>query len=225
MWGGYSQIAVEMLLLETAVKNGEYRYYHLISGEDFPLKPQKHIHSFFDKQRSEFVMLDSNQSGFEQRVRYYYFFQERIGRNTNSFVARCAYKLQKASIMLQKFLGVYRNKGIRSFKGSNWFSITDGLARYIVSQKKWVTRHFKYSYCADEVFLPTIVCNSPFVDRLTNATPAHMRKIDWKRGTPYVFRTEDYEELISSDQLFARKFSCEVDDEIINRLREYVTES
>lgn len=31
-WGGYSQIACELSLLNSAVANGHYSYYHLLSG-------------------------------------------------------------------------------------------------------------------------------------------------------------------------------------------------
>lgn len=37
-WGGFSQIHAEMILLESAFKNGPYLRYHLISGSDIPLK-------------------------------------------------------------------------------------------------------------------------------------------------------------------------------------------
>ena len=36
-----------------------------------------------------------------------------------------------------------------------------------------------------------------------------MRKIDWERGKPYTWRNKDYDELVQSDMLFARKFSSE----------------
>ena len=38
---------------------------------------------------------------------------------------------------------------------------------------------------------------------------ANMRWIDWKRGNPYTFEDGDYEELIASDYLFARKFDMD----------------
>ena len=47
--------------------------------------------------------------------------------------------------------------------------------------------------------------------------------IDWKRGNPYVYRDEDFKQLISSNQLFARKFSWNVDKNIILKIREYVS--
>lgn len=45
-WGGYSQIACELLLLKAAFP-GEYDYYHLLSGVDMPIKPRKQIEGFF----------------------------------------------------------------------------------------------------------------------------------------------------------------------------------
>lgn len=56
-WGGYSQIACELGLLNAAVDKGRYTYYHLLSGQDLPIKSQDRIHSFFDScgARSLFV--------------------------------------------------------------------------------------------------------------------------------------------------------------------------
>lgn len=45
-WGGYSQIACELLLLKASLP-GEYDYYHLLSGVDMPIKPRKQIEGFF----------------------------------------------------------------------------------------------------------------------------------------------------------------------------------
>ncbi len=46
-WGGYSQIEVEVNLLETAINYKKFDYYHLISGADLPIKSQDYIHTFF----------------------------------------------------------------------------------------------------------------------------------------------------------------------------------
>lgn len=45
-----------------------------------------------------------------------------------------------------------------------------------------------------------------------------MRYIDWDRGTPYIFKADDYEDLINSKNLFARKFDEEVDKVIIDKI-------
>ena len=52
--------------------------------------------------------------------------------------------------------------------------------------------------------------NSPFKDKrynpVKNESPS-LRLIDWKRGAPYVWTNDDKEQIMSSDDLFARKFS------------------
>ena len=50
----------------------------------------------------------------------------------------------------------------------------------------------------DEMFLQTIVYNSSFKDKLydkdyDDAGLGNQRYIDWKRGTPYTVRNEDFE--------------------------------
>lgn len=47
-----------------------------------------------------------------------------------------------------------------------------------------------------------------------------MRYIDWTRGNPYIFRSADFEQLMSSDRMFARKFDEKVDFDIVERIFE-----
>ncbi len=49
-----------------------------------------------------------------------------------------------------------------------------------------------------------------------------MRKIDWERGRPYIFRKSDFDELISTNCMFARKFDEKIDNEIIEVLYKYI---
>lgn len=46
-WGGHSQIKCEMLLLKSSVPK-HYKYYHILSGVDLPIKTQDEIHDYFD---------------------------------------------------------------------------------------------------------------------------------------------------------------------------------
>lgn len=45
-WGDVSQLETEIILFETAIKHGQYEYYHLISGMDLPIKSNDYIHNF-----------------------------------------------------------------------------------------------------------------------------------------------------------------------------------
>ncbi len=74
-------------------------------------------------------------------------------------------------------------------KGTQWFSITDSLARYVLERREWIEETFHDTYCCDEVFLQTIIYNSQFVNNLYYAKKedsysSNMRMIDWTRGGP-----------------------------------------
>lgn len=70
------------------------------------------------------------------------------------------------------------------------------------------------------MFVQTLANISPSKDNIVND---NVRYIDWKRGGPYTFTIDDYDELIQNEKLFARKFGENVDMEIVNKLYEYVS--
>ena len=45
-WASYSIVNATLLLLKCAIKHGPYAYYHLLSGQDLPLKPIEEINQF-----------------------------------------------------------------------------------------------------------------------------------------------------------------------------------
>ena len=66
-----------------------------------------------------------------------------------------------------------------------------------------------------------IAVNSSFRNHIfisDHSLKNNMRLIDWKRGSPYIFTKEDYEELSNSECMFARKFDIMLDAEIIKRI-------
>lgn len=219
-WGGISLVNVELLLLKKAISVGRYQHYHLLSGSDLPIKTQDQIISFFDENMNkEFIRFEKPNYVYQDRTRYYHFLQDKIGRSHNLFFRGSEILL----VQMQKILHIHRNRKIEFQKGTQWFSITDGLARYVVEKESWIKKVFKYTYCSDEIFLQTILISSPYKNNLyhkefDNDPHAIMRLIDWNRGKPYTFRSSDYDELCESDMLFARKFDASVDSEIIKSI-------
>ena len=107
------------------------------------------------------------------------------------------------------------------YKGSQWFSITHELVEEVLKEEKFIKKFFHKSYCPDELFVNVIVMN----DKTQIINPNNnLRYIDWKRGIPYVWKLEDYEELICNEALFARKFTCETNEGkiLISKLKDYV---
>ena len=221
-WGGYSQINVELALLSEATKT-LHAYYHLISGVDFPLKSQADIHQFFDDNAGkEYISFDQCKERMEEykdRIRYYHWLQDKIGRNSGKLVA-IMYRLENASLRIQRMMKVDRLKycPYEIKKGANWFSITHNLATYLLSQKN-IRKYFGKSLCTDELVVQTLAYASQYRD---NIAGNNLRFIDWHRGSPYTFTSDDYSQLVESDRLFARKFDENVDLNIVEMLLEHV---
>ena len=221
-WGGFSQIQAELILLQEAVKK-EHAYYHLISGVDMPLKNQDYIHAFFAaNQGKEFISIDDkseNGALFAARIMHYHFLQDFIGRNQGLHIA-VAYKIEQFLLKAQSLLKINRlcNFSGYVYKGGNWFSITHDMAEYILRCKKQIN-NFRFGLCADELFLQTIAMTSPYSENITGNI---LRYVDWKRGNPYTFRGDDFELLITSDKLFARKFDEKIDIDIVYRIYEHL---
>ena len=222
-WGGISIMRAELALLRAATP-GHYAYYHLLSGQDLPIKSQDEIHAFFDANPDrEFLNLWRFKSHTQNRFRYFTLFPEGAG----SFLPNLANNIVKGILMA---LHIQINRGIEFHFASQWFSISHPCAEYVLSQEAWLEKVFKHTNTADEVFLATVICNSPFRERLYDATAhvqnediynlASMRFIDWTRGKsvrhPWVFRFQDKDLLESVPHLWARKFDERVDAGIID---------
>ena len=159
---------------------------------------------------------------WSDRVRYWHPAQNLLGRKKG------ARAVDSIMVAIQRSCGVNRFDDFDGWlaKGANWFSITHELAAYVVGSTSEILQRFGSSRCADELFLQTLIVNSPFVDRLyfgePEGVPASLRHIDWKRGRPYIFRESDFNELTNSPALFARKFDAGLYPNAVDELCNWV---
>ena len=224
-WGGYSQIKAEMSLLEAVVKEKDYEYLHLISGQDLLIKSQDQVHQFFLEHKGEEflnVAKDNQETKdiIRKNTRYYYYFQEIVRKKTINPIRLFFKVLQKLLLGIQKLFKVDRHKkdNITFHKGANWFSITGEFAKYVVDKKEYIHKLFSRSLCCDEIFLHTLFFNSEFKSHLAEL---RIREIDWARGknaSPYTYRIGDLDLLKNSPKIFARKFDLKVDKDIVSEV-------
>ncbi len=212
-WGDMSQVNVEYLLFETASHNHTYTYYHLLSGVDLPIKNQDYIHRFFNENAGkEFVGYWNDayhMKDLKRKVFRYYFFL-RFFKNKSHPLHGITSLCRNIALAVQKIFHLKRDNTYDFKKGWNWVSITHGFCKYLIEQKIAVIKRFNYTLCPDEIFLHTILWNSPYRDNIycnTDPQKGSMRLIDWMRGSPYVWQNTDFDEVIKSKALFARKFS------------------
>lgn len=225
-WGHVTSVEAEFILFRSAYEFGSYSYYHLISGVDLPIKSQDFIHTFFeDNNGKEFLGISTDSI---KDVAY---------KVTKIHVSTSFYRLQRLWLRKILFLidrsfafiqhiagyNVVKLDETFSFsKGPNWLSVTNKFVELLLSKESECLKIYKYSICSDEIFVHTVLHNSAFKDKLYNTTDEYlgcMRLIDWKRGNPYIFQQSDFDEIMSSDRIFARKFD-EKDLKIVDMIFE-----
>ena len=228
-WGSETFIDAILSLIRLASEE-EHTFYHLLSGVDLPLKPQSEIRAYFDAHtREEFVSFERETAKpdvIEGRIARWHWRQP-----VNPLLKKFHRRAAPASTFLQRIFGVNRikNAPVVFQKGGVWFSITHALARYVVEEMPRYRAYYRYTSCADEIWLQTLVANSPFMQRRAfmgydDELAATMRYVDWSGGgaSPRVLTSADYDMLMQSGMLFARKFDDSLDASVIKRISDSV---
>ena len=107
--------------------------------------------------------------------------------------------------VIQTIFKITRNRDVTFYKASNWASFTEEAVRMLITKKDFVFKVFKFSFCGDEFFAPTILMNSPLKEKIINYD--HYLKLEMGEANPRVLTIDDSDKLIGSGYLFARKFS------------------
>ncbi len=226
VWGGSQMMECTISMLEQASTN-TYERYHFISGVDFPIKSQDEIHGYFNQNRNlQYVGIDWSgiKSGrFLGRAQYYHYFINIIGkRDEKSLCKRLLTRLEDFSLLIQKKSHVNR-LNYTMYKGSSWFSITHTAVVKILDAKKQILKRYRYTANSDEIWLQTFMMETELSDQLADS---NLRYIKWVQGnpSPETLTMMDYETLICSDKLFARKFNLDTDGEIIMKIKEKISQ-
>lgn len=233
-WGSFELVESELFLLKNA-NEYNYDYYHLLSGMDLMIKPMRIVKDFFEKNKGyEFIHFDTEERmksdrEIQRRTKLYHLFTNYRRRYKYNFLNSFFTFLERISMVLQMFIGVNRNKNYNEVikYGSQWFSITDNFAKYVIDNEDKIYSIFRKTKCSDELFMQTLIYNSKYKDNLyskkfDNECIANVRLIDisnrGKNGSPYIWKYSDYDELNNSKCLFARKFDINIDKSIVDKI-------
>ena len=236
-WADFSQADVEMDLMQAASQKDHYWYYHLLSGMCLPLRTQDDIHAFFENEHREFIAMTPNGGSYaEKHTRYYHFLLHNRFYRNHKFIKA----IDRGFMYLQRGLGIKRRfgKDLQISTGWQWFSITDDFCRYVLSQRPFIQKMFSYTLDVDEKFMGTMINKLGDYSRVYYVTkPGEgnksfqkgcQRYIDFDRPVPQPYTwgrdntTKDFEELINSGLLFARKFDERVNKDIIDLIVNYL---
>ncbi len=171
-------------------------YVILLSGQDYPLKSADEIDTFLRSYRgSSFIDV-------RQLPDY----------NWNRHGA------------IDRFPAEPLPAGMHPFGGSAWWALSGDCAAYVTGVTHRATdlmRLLSAVGVPDEHVIQTIVANSPFRHRLTRLDAdavSALHYVDWRRGSPKLLTTEDFDRLLASPALFARKFDPTQDSAILDMI-------
>ncbi|PXV62098.1 core-2/I-Branching enzyme [Dysgonomonas alginatilytica] len=224
-WGGINHLKAILELTKEAIKNKENKYFHLITGHDYPIKSLDEFTKFLeinkDKDFMEYHLLPYSawpENGMDRLSRYnmYDLLDGRTGLNE---------RLIKGFSKFQKVIGFKRNFS-KDFPllygGSTYWSLKresiEYVFQYMSDHPKYLTR-FKYSFCSEEIFFQTILLNSPMKESIINN---NMRFIIWEERNgnfPANLDNSDYKNITASDALFARKFEYPVSESLLDNIK------
>jgi hypothetical protein len=232
-WAGFSIVQAALSLLQASLNADEsFDRFCLLSGSDFPIKSLDKIKEGFGSE-TEFIRIErrldiTDSNAHCRNVRYRHF--------PDSPLTRMARRLLRSST--RRLLRMPRKTydKISLYQGSAWWALSRGCVRYIaefIRHNKDYVRFHKHTWCSDEIFFHSIVKASPFASRISHdfetaddtgayfASNEHgCHYINWNEGGahPKTLSDADFESLMSSEALFARKFAAPVSNNLLNRI-------
>jgi hypothetical protein len=227
-WGGFSHLKAILILLNEAYKNPANSRFHLLSGQDLPIKSKNEFDLFFKmNENKEFITsfkLPDPQwaNGGLDRVKYYhlndildpkkYFFPRINGR----------------FIRFQKWIGLKRKQPAYIsdyYGGGTWWSLSrkaiDEIMDFNKKHPDFIS-YFKNTNCGEELFFQTILSNSALKDSIM---PEDLRYIDWNVADgkfPPVLDESYLEKILKNQKFFARKFDSGISESLRKRIEEIV---
>ncbi|KLI13912.1 beta-1,6-N-acetylglucosaminyltransferase [Brachyspira hyodysenteriae] len=216
-----AQVTTTLFLIREAIKNN-YDRYCFISGQDLPLKNNNDIQNFFDSNVDKEYISYSQINSLKDNKIFSMTGYNRIQHYNFEGITR---KILHSSIRnFISSLNITKKKiKYDIYKGASWWNLTNNAIGYILSylnKDKHFMNQFKNVWGCDEFFFQSILLNSEFKTKCINDD---LRYIDWNRSIgshPHTFLSDDYDLIKSNakDNLFARKFDENIDNEIIDKL-------
>lgn len=215
-WGTYAIVKATLNSFTEIISSGkEYQYLNLLSGQDYPLKPQQEFLDLLAKDPGKAFM---NYLHFDTE------WQEALSRvqayHLNNYRLPGKFVIQK---LLNKVLGKRKMPdGMIPVGRSQWFTISMDHVKYIDSY--WQSnpkfrRFIQLTWGPDEFVFQTILYNSPYKAAMVNND---LRYIDWSGGgvSPKLLTLEDADALITLGKYFARKFDMNCDKQLLDKIDE-----
>lgn len=217
-WAGYNNLLAYIELLRVAHSN-HHKYYHILSGEDLPVRSYAEIEQFFEGDDKIYISFHkAKDAPWEERYKYYYIF---VNKDPHK---RLYATLNKLSIGIQKAFGIRRTRignETDMYKGYIFGSLPHDAVSYVVQyvdSEPAFMKDLATTFISEEFFLQTILGNSIYKDRIAHNC---LRYSVWeyKNGSiPGYLDETDIPELERGDYIFARKVNYKASAKLISHM-------
>lgn len=208
-WGSYLHMMAIVELMQLALKKKENHYFHIISGDDYPIRSFEEFETFFaDDNDKNYLEVTDITDMAHMRLRYEkYHFMHLVNRKGKN---RPMILLDKVVRQLQYHLPIKR-KRVYQYKGLVWGSITRDAAEYVIKRLHADNelRILKYCEIAEEFFIQNYLMESEFRDTVVSQNYRYAIWDEQHVNGPRVLDERDYEKIKGSECFFARKIVME----------------
>jgi len=211
-WCGYKVLLATLELIKTALMQEQrFDYFINLSGNCYPIVSNEAIHDYLnDHAGSNFIegrpLTDSKFPDNGMNKINLPWFQDEF-QNFNSYIKK---GLHQAIQWPYRLFNLTRKLPghLLPYGGSQWWALTHEVVQFIYNsslEHPKLVNFFKRSWCSDELYIQMILYNNDdFKEKLINKP---FRFMDWNtNGPPKTLTLDDYDRLMASDHVFARKF-------------------
>ena len=244
-WGGISQVKTHLHMLQLAVASKQdFKYFVLLSGQDYPIKTNEYINTFFASNNCDFLSynrIEDLDPSYKYKYTHRHFLEFKYLNPKDPHLNKSLYYIYHGlQNRLRKYLphrSFYKN--FTPYFGSTWTALTQQTVQFVLdfvdNNPDYVT-YMSYVEFPSELFIHNIILNT---ERRTNVydyekfiewlktkkegekfTPVYssLKFMDWSdRGNaskPAVLDITYFDQIKANHNLFARK----VDDKISTAL-------
>lgn len=231
-WGGYDLVQAVLNAIDTLVeKNADFDYAFFLSGQDYPIKPREHMVQMLGKNPGKQYMEVIPASDLGKISEWWEAYHFTVGKRRFWHPHQRKDNLLIALYNFIFALILPKNRqlpqGFLIYKGTSWWTLTRDCIHFMYGQVhspegKRIIKYFRNTWHQSELFFQTILMNSKYRDDIINDD---LRFILWHEnddGHPKMLTQTDYDDIVSSDRLFARKFNSQVDAKILDLLDEKI---
>ena len=227
-WGGFSILKAELFMLKRAIEYSDFNYIHLLSGQDYPIKPLSMFLDKFDNNNNDYIscshMPTPNTDENTFRRFQFYFFMDLFKPKTEEEIENMwelTRRQEKWGIRRQIF-----KPFLHLYIGSCWYSLTRKSIIALLDYTKrnpYFYRKMRFTFAPDEIYINTVLVNIDYPKKeLCNS---NCRYIKWpKAGAnhPIILKEENFEELAQTNAFFTRKVDMEASSALLKLVDKYL---